>query len=151
MAKRITYFAYGSNLDRTQMRQRCPSATIEAVATLPKHRLIFGGFSRAWGSPVASVIRDEETNVPGVLYSMDLRDLDALDRCEGVPHVYERVTRIVVDDADRRRRVQVYQLAGPRFVTGMPHLRYFHTIRRAYERHGFDDRILLDAAFWEIS
>ncbi|WP_228565258.1 gamma-glutamylcyclotransferase family protein [Myxococcus sp. AB036A] len=32
-------FAYGSNLDRAQMRARCPNATVEARATLPGHTL----------------------------------------------------------------------------------------------------------------
>jgi gamma-glutamylcyclotransferase (GGCT)/AIG2-like uncharacterized protein YtfP len=151
MSKRHLYFAFGSNLDRWQMRERCRGATIEGPASLPKHRLVFGGFSRRWDSAVASVVRDAGSCVPGVLYSLTDDDLAALDRFEGVPDYYERVTRYVVDGANQRRRAHVYRIPDPQLVTGTPGFPYFDKIRRAYERLGFDRRILVEAAYWEVA
>jgi gamma-glutamylcyclotransferase (GGCT)/AIG2-like uncharacterized protein YtfP len=151
MSKRTLYFAFGSNLDRWQMRQRCPGARIEGAATLPKHRLVFGGFSRRWDSAVASIVRDAASCVPGMLYTLGDDDLEALDRFEGVPGYYERVTRYVVDAQNQRRRAHVYQLPEAQLVTGTPGFPYFDTIRRAYERLGFDRRILVEAAYWEVA
>ena len=36
----VLYFAYGSNLKWTRMRQRIPSARREAIALLDHHRLV---------------------------------------------------------------------------------------------------------------
>ena len=43
---RTLYFAYGSNLDPTQMRRRCPTSAPAGPATLDGWRLAFGGHSR---------------------------------------------------------------------------------------------------------
>jgi hypothetical protein len=133
------------------MRRRCPGSRIEGTATLPKHRLVFGGFSKNWYSAVASVVRDETSCVPGLLYSLTDDDLGALDRFEGAPGYYERVVRYVVDEKNQRRRTHLYQIPTRRLVTGTPGHAYFDTIRRAYDRLGFDRRILVDAAFWEVA
>ncbi|MFI5246539.1 MAG: gamma-glutamylcyclotransferase family protein, partial [Gemmatimonadales bacterium] len=53
----VLYFAYGSNLDEAQMRERCPAAERVARATLRGHVLTFGGFSHKWNGAVASVRR----------------------------------------------------------------------------------------------
>jgi hypothetical protein len=111
---------------------------------------VFGGFSRRWACAVATVVCDPSGNVPGLLYRVGPHELATLDRIEGVPAIYERVLRAVVDDHGKRRRAHLYQLPAKRLVTCTPGLRYFHLIRRAYQRLGFDQRILVDAAFWEV-
>jgi len=151
MKQPILYFAFGSNLDRTQMRRRCPQSALVGPASLPKHRLVFGGFSRHWKGAVATVVRDAEADVPGLLYALSASDLTSLDRAEGHPRIYERVVRYVVDAKGRRHRACTYRLPPAKVVTCFPGFRYFHIIRRGYERHGFDVRGLLDAAFWEIA
>lgn len=145
------YFAYGSNLDRWQMRRRCPGARIVGPATLPKHRLVFGGFSKRWDCAVATIVRDATSCVPGLLYAIDGADLVALDRFEGAPRIYERIQRFIVDESGERHRAQTYRLPPKRLVTRTPGLPYFHIIRRAYDRLGFDRRVLMEAAFWEVA
>lgn len=141
------YFAYGSNLSAVQMRQRCPSAAIVGRAVLPKHRLRFGGWSYGWGGAVATLERDRRTSTSGRLYELGPADLAALDACEGVPHVYERVTRYVRAEDGRRRRAQVYVLRPELAVEGRPAGRYFAVLLRAYRRLGFDLRDLACAYF----
>jgi len=148
---RYKYFAFGSNLDRWQMRRRCPRARIVGTATLPNHRLVFGGFSKRWDCAVATIVRDKTACVPGLLYELEGADLSTLDRIEGAPAIYERVQRVVVGANDQRTRAHVYRLPPKMLVTCTPGLDYFHIIRRAYDRLGFDRRVLIEAAFWEVA
>jgi gamma-glutamylcyclotransferase (GGCT)/AIG2-like uncharacterized protein YtfP len=145
-----TYFAFGSNLDQRQMRARCPSAALVGPATLPRHSLAFGGFSRRWGGGVASVVRDRRGCVEGVLYTLSLEDLTRLDAFEGHPFYYERVTRYVVDEHGRRRRAQVYVLDPIVARPFPPSVEYLHVIARAYRRFGFDRRALSRALRMEV-
>ncbi|KAJ5929730.1 hypothetical protein N7454_006680 [Penicillium verhagenii] len=97
------YFAYGSNLSPTQMKQRCiinPSLSAKplAIATLPKWRWLIceAGYANVLPPPgmrVGSQNSEAGSKVPvsgtedavyGVLYEMDLADEDKLDGYEGV-------------------------------------------------------------------
>jgi hypothetical protein len=90
------YFAYGSNLDVRQMGARCPGATLVGTAVLRDHRLVFCGHSRTWNGAVASVVHAPGATVPGVLYELGVDDLSTLDRREGRPHSYDRLTVTVI-------------------------------------------------------
>lgn len=142
----VLYFAYGSNLDEAQMRERCPSAERGPRAVLRGYALTFGGFSHRWGGAVASVIRAQGAEVHGLLYAIDAEDIAALDRCEGHPFAYERVERIVVDEESRRRRVHLYLQPEEGFEPWEPAPDYYAVLRRAYARLGFDRRRLAAAA-----
>lgn len=84
------YFAYGSNLSRTQMRRRCPASRPAGVAVLRGYRLAFTRYSSAWEGGVADVVRDEEGSVWGLLYAVTASDLPRLDHYEAYPHGYDR-------------------------------------------------------------
>ena len=142
---RLTVFAYGSNLDEQQMRQRCPEAVVLGRARLPNHAMVFGGYSARWDGPVASLGRLDGAELQGLLYGLTEADLARLDASEGVPFAYGRVTKLVVDEHGRRRRAQVYLLAGE-VELGEPGRRYYGVIRSAYARLGFDDALLRRAA-----
>ena len=142
----VLYFAYGSNLDEAQMRERCPSAARGPRALLRGYALTFGGFSHRWGGAVASVIRAQGAEVHGLLYSIDAEDIAALDRCEGHPFAYERVERIVVDEDGRRRRTHLYLQPEEGFEQWEPAPNYYAVLRRAYAQLGFDRKRLAAAA-----
>jgi gamma-glutamylcyclotransferase (GGCT)/AIG2-like uncharacterized protein YtfP len=143
--KTLIYFAYGSNLNPAQMRRRCPCAVQLARATLHNHRLAFAGHSTAWGGGVANVVRANGAKVEGLLYVLGEHDVQELDRCEGVPAVYDRVVKRVVDEHGRQRRVHVYRLDPELADETMPGMRYFEVICAAYKRNGFDRAPLADA------
>lgn len=138
-------FAYGSNLDRKQMRERCPGAVRGPLAYLPGHALVFGGHSYRWGGAVANVVRKAGVHVPGLIYEISRNDLDALDKFEGHPFAYTRVERVVVDEHCRRRRVHLYVQQPEDFIQWLPSSRYFEVICRAYVRLGLDRRLLAAA------
>jgi gamma-glutamylcyclotransferase len=79
----MLYFAYGSNMDWSQMRERCPSARFFCVAKLKKDTLAFTRRSEKRGCGVSDVIPNQARDVWGVVYGIDARDLSRLDKCEG--------------------------------------------------------------------
>ena len=90
------YFAFGSNMDDEQMARRCPGSSSIALATLPEHRLVFRGPSQNRGAGVASVDPAPQQEVVGLLWELSEADIVTLDRLEGAPHWYKRVTADVV-------------------------------------------------------
>lgn len=107
MGKKMIYFAYGSNLNLRQMKQRCPDARPIGVAKLPGHRLVFRG--------VADVIPNRQGgSVMGVIWEITPRCLKELDRYEGYPHLYGRryCTVIGEDDGILREAIVYYMKKG---------------------------------------
>jgi len=102
-------FAFGSNLDIEQMHRRCGGVDVEGIAILPGYRLVFAGWSARWRGAVATILPSAAGRVPGVLYRVSRAGLDALDRFEGVPTVYERTAVRVFDADERWRRAQAYR------------------------------------------
>lgn len=90
----VRVFAYGSNINPEQMRRRCPSAVFERVFVVQDFRLSFCGFSRVWGGGVANVEPHKGSRVYGVIWLVSQDDLQKLDRFEGAPFCYARVTAI---------------------------------------------------------
>ncbi|MGQ0812325.1 MAG: gamma-glutamylcyclotransferase family protein [Nitrospiraceae bacterium] len=147
----MLYFAYGSNLDRTQMRERCPSARFVCTARLPQHRLAFTRRSTKWHGGVADVVADSEKNVWGVVYHIDELDVASLDRCEGYQpgrsreeNIYVREEQHVFKGGDENKPLAVFlymvvDKAGPfPCHTNYKHLivegaRYWHLPQRYLE------------------
>jgi gamma-glutamylcyclotransferase len=79
----VFYFAYGSNMDWGQMKNRCPSARFVGVAKLPDHRLAFTRRSVNLRCGVADAVREVGRNVWGVVFELSELDVGALDMSEG--------------------------------------------------------------------
>ena len=47
------YFAYGSNLSKEQMHDRCPDSEYVCVGRLAQHKLEFSKYSGRWSGGVA--------------------------------------------------------------------------------------------------
>lgn len=113
----MLYFAYGSNMDWQQMRQRCPSARFQCIAVLADHKLAFTRFSKGRGCGVADCTPSKGSRVWGVVYQVDEADIGSLDKHEGYrpggrreDNCYVREERHVWRDAkaDDPVAVQVY-------------------------------------------
>jgi len=100
----MLYFAYGSNLDRRQFTARCPASRPVSSATLRGYRLAFRGGGHA------AIVRQKGGVVRGALYSVTARDAEALDRYEGVPVYYHRITVFVKDEGGRLHRALAYKM-----------------------------------------
>lgn len=84
------YFAYGSNLDITQMQRRCPGSRPIGRAKLSGYNFQFDGLSQNWShAAAANIIPAKGKAVWGALYEMSDQNQVELDRYE--PN-YERAT-----------------------------------------------------------
>ena len=89
MIKRLRYFCYGSNLNVSQMKQRCPGARPMSAAILDGYRLEFQG--NASGCGYCTVEPDKGKRTQGGLWSITEQDLKRLDFYEGFPTLYRRI------------------------------------------------------------
>lgn len=76
--EQILYFAYGSNLNTSQMKVRCPLAEKMDKAILKDYKFIIN--TRG----VATIIKSEKDIVEGGLYKVTKDCVASLDRYEGV-------------------------------------------------------------------
>jgi hypothetical protein len=97
------YFAYGLNMDRHGMAQRCPGARPLGAARLPRHRFAIAA------EGYATILRDPRRTVHGVLWECRLSDMTALDRFERISTgMYVKIGQpVLLDGAPRRALVYV--------------------------------------------
>lgn len=131
------YFAYGSNLDLSQMRRRCPESVPVGVAALAGHRLDFTRYSSHWQGGVADVVVDASYEVWGLVYRLSEPDLSLLDRYESYPQGYDRVqVTVQMTTQSVMESVWVYHVAQKRpFMP--PHAKYLGIIQAAADRWNF--------------
>lgn len=135
MERTILTFAYGSNLDKAQMNQRCPdltkAPTIEPViGTLEGYRLGFTRYSQRRRGGVADVLEDATSEVWGLIYQITTSDLRSLDRSEGYPTAYTRRQQVIQTANGFVEDVWVYMVVAKEdFVA--PTSDYLGIIKRA--------------------
>ncbi|KAG5271505.1 hypothetical protein AALO_G00180640 [Alosa alosa] len=82
------YFAYGSNLLKERLQLKNPSATVHCIARLKDYKLVFGNYkglaSDRWHGGVATIEHSLGDEVWGVVWRMNMSDLESLDRQENV-------------------------------------------------------------------
>jgi gamma-glutamylcyclotransferase (GGCT)/AIG2-like uncharacterized protein YtfP len=76
-------FAYGSNMDWDQMRERCPSTRFVGTAVLRDHRLAFTRKSTNRNCGVADGVPEHGRELWGVVYEICDHDVGKLDTAEG--------------------------------------------------------------------
>ena len=101
------YFAYGSNMNRAQMRSRAGNILEEHPAHLPNYELRFNKKLRG-GTAGANVQPLQGKTVYGVLYKIEETAFRSLDRYEGVPEHYRRIEVRVTPDGGPPVGAQVY-------------------------------------------
>lgn len=104
MSQKLLYFAYGSNMSMKRLLRRVPSARCLGTARLAGKRFAFNKKSED-GSAKANMIGSPGCTVWGVLYEIDAREIDKLDRVEGG---YERIAAEVTTDQGQSVTAQVY-------------------------------------------
>jgi gamma-glutamylcyclotransferase len=93
--KTMYYFAYGTNLNKRQMAERCPESQPRFMAILHNYKLIFTGWSRQWRGGVTSIKPLRGEKVLGAIYEVSDRDLRLLDKHEGYPGICNRIKVII--------------------------------------------------------
>jgi gamma-glutamylcyclotransferase (GGCT)/AIG2-like uncharacterized protein YtfP len=125
------YFAYGSNMDGAAMRARCPHSRPLGAARLARHRfaLMADGY--------ATVVRDANSTVHGVLYDLALSDAPALDRYEEVSRgLYAKVVQPVLRADGAPVRALVYVGNAPASAHPKPRAGYLEAVVAAASAAG---------------
>ena len=104
----MLYFAYGSNMDPRQIRQRCPTSRFVSTAILKDHRLEFTLHSKRRRCGVANVVPADGYEVHGILYRINgRRDWEVLDAAEGYTPSRRRGNRY------RKTRLRIFKTGYP--------------------------------------
>ena len=136
------YFAYGSNLSEARLHENCPSARLEAIASLSGHRLAFTRRSARWGGGVADIRPDSGGEVWGVVWRIDAVDGAALDRQEGVhasPPRYRRIEVAVTTPGGDVLDCLAYQVVEPEAEHVAPSAAYLGTMLRGARDAGLPE------------
>jgi len=108
--KTVVYFAYGSNmkLSRIKSSKRAPSAKPIGRAKLLGKRLTFNKISKD-GSGKANIVDDKKAETWGVLFEIERKDWNSLDRCEAG---YQRIQVKVMTDDGKTLVAETYVALG---------------------------------------
>ncbi|QAT16669.1 gamma-glutamylcyclotransferase [Candidatus Velamenicoccus archaeovorus] len=119
----MLYFAYGSNMNKKQMKERCPSSKFIKRAYVEGYEFVYDGYSQSRKGAVANIIKSENEKVWGCLFEINEDNLSALDCYEGYfSRVYDKKTIMVKDDEGKSHSVIVYFRTGKE--VGVPHEDY---------------------------
>ena len=124
------YFAYGSNINLSQMDLRCPDASVMGPVILEGYELLFrrGGF--------ATIAPKEGEQVHGLLWSLTPECERSLDRYEGYPRFYDKRMVTIRDSEGRSLSVMAY-IMDERFREPMlPSPTYYDGILEGYRQNG---------------
>ena len=134
------YFAYGSNLEPTQMAARAPGHRVIGRAALRDHTLRFRGYGRDWAGAVATIEPQAGHDVHGVVFELTRAHYDSLDVYEGydgegaATNLYDRVTRRVELEDGTAIDVETYVMRPD--AEGAPSRRYRDAILTGMRHHG---------------
>lgn len=137
MKKEKLYIAYGSNLNLTQMKYRCPTANLVGETEIEDYELLFRGSKTG---AYATVEPREGSVVPVLIWSVKPKDEATLDRYEGYPKFYNKEF-VELEVGGEPASAFVYVMTEGHSL-GIPTDLYLKTIKEGYQAAGFDTRIL---------
>ena len=139
MAKKL-YVAYGSNLNKGQMKYRCPTAKFYGTGEVQGYELQFKGREN---SAIATIAPKDGASVPVGLWEIQPRDEKALDLYEGFPsHYFKEDVQVQVGNREVSAMVYVMNL---RMNFNLPSPSYYATVHQGYRDCGLDTASLEQA------
>jgi len=131
----VYYFAYGLNLNRKQMLERCPDSKPRFFATLNNYKLVFVGWSRQWRGGVVSIKSFRGERVLGAVYEISETDLRRLDKYEGYPTNYNRI-KVTVFSEDGEAIEAITYIKSGQLEETLPTKEYLVVIQQGYRDWG---------------
>ncbi len=104
---RFLYFAYGSNLLTARLADRCPSARYHATACTDDLAIEFSKESRDDGSGKATLVPSHGHRLYGVVYEVELGELEILNRVES-GYDLRHDFKVTLPDTDTPLTVKTY-------------------------------------------
>lgn len=146
------YLAYGSNLNLSQMQQRCPDAVLVGRTKLESIRLIYRGSGTGFYLSIEpNRLGHSHRFTPCGVFRISDRDERRLDVYEGWPRFYKKIEieHLLVDDMNGKPLEG--ELTGMAYIlptstpVGLPSKYYVDTCKQGYKDFGFDTQRLDDA------
>lgn len=125
------YIAYGSNINLEQMAHRCPNSKIISKEMLKGYELEFRG--------VATIVPNDKSEVPILIWEIDGRDEHSLDRYEGFPNLYRKELFEIEIDGEKKECMAYLMNKGQ---ISPPTSYYYNVINQGYEANGMDTSYL---------
>lgn len=125
------YIAYGSNINLEQMSHRCPNSKIVSKEMLKGYELEFRG--------VATIVPNDKSEVPILIWEIDGRDEHSLDRYEGFPNLYRKELFEIEVDGEKKECMAYLMNKGQ---ISPPTSYYYNVINQGYEANGMDTSYL---------
>ena len=116
------YIAYGSNINLEQMAYRCPNSKIVSKEMLKGYELEFRG--------VATIVPNDKSEVPILIWEIDRRDEHSLDRYEGFPNLYRKELFEIEVDGEKKECMAYLMNKGQ---ISPPTSYYYNVINQGYE------------------
>ena len=127
----MLYFAYGSNLNLSQMKRRCKDSVFLKKINLENFRLTFRSRYRA-----ADIEPKKNSLVPGGLFEISKSDEKKLDIYEDYPILYKKYY-FILDG----RKVMTYTMVK-KTPFRFPTERYLNVVKRGYLDCKLDKKFL---------
>lgn len=125
------YIAYGSNINLEQMAHRCLNSKIVSKEMLKGYELEFRG--------VATIVPNDKSEVPILIWEIDGRDEHSLDRYEGFPNLYRKELFEIEVDGEKKECMAYLMNKGQ---ISPPTSYYYNVINQGYEANGMDTSYL---------
>jgi len=119
----MLYFAYGSNLNKVQMKKRCPDSVPIIKVKLNGYKLVF--------NTVADIIESDDDVVYGAVYKVSDKDIKNLDIYEGYPRLYRKINVKAEDENGKVYKAFAYVMNEK--GTGKPSDMYYSIIKKGFK------------------
>ena len=130
------YFAYGSNMNLDQMRERRVSYENSRRALLRDYKLGFTKTSKRYNAGVADIVESKGNFVEGVLYEVTEEGMANLDKFEGIEqNVYKRVKVVVQLESGEELETITYKIINEDKPFIPPAKEYMDKIIKGAETH----------------
>jgi len=135
------YAAYGSNINSTQMGNRCPCSRYYGSGIIKNYELQFKGNPE---NSYATISKSSGSSVPVVIWCITDSDEKSLDKYEGHPAHYQKDMVTVALENGQVVEAMVYVMDIAKDF-GMPSTLYYRTILEGYKEFGLDEQCLSEA------
>lgn len=124
------YLAYGSNMNKNQMKERCQEANMVGTTYLQGWKLTIPFY--------ANVEKDNSEKTPGVIWEISAQSEEVLDRYEGYPNKYNK-KQVIVEVNGIETTAMIYVMTDEyKRINKKVRAEYVEGIIEGYTDAGFD-------------
>lgn len=136
----VWYFAYGSNLNKEQVRERIGGFKETGPATLENHRLTFDIYSPVRNGGVADIVESKDDKVYGAVYRIPEEKLYKVEEA-GLKSGRYQPKKVKVKYQGRKIEATAFEVVDKgNFIE--PSEEYLETIIEGLKDHNYSDKII---------